>query len=151
MPIRQEIRTMDNRYQLVSPCGVNCGDCPAYLAKSDPLMLKKMLSLGFSGETLPCPGCRSVKGKCLVIGGDCETYKCFEKRRINYCYECDAFPCDKFNPAVDKASLEVQNLKVFNLCFIQKHGTAKWLQKSAEIKKRYFLGKLVYGKGPQLQ
>lgn len=137
-----------DKITMVSPCGVNCGDCPAHLAGENAAMKERMLSLGFKEETLPCPGCRNLKGKCPVIGGECDTYTCFDKKGITFCYECDGFPCDRFIPAVDKVDRAVQNLKVFNLCFIQRQGLEKWLDKASEIKKKYYKGKLVYGKGP---
>ena len=141
---------MDDAERLVSPCGVDCGDCPAYKSKDDPAIMRHLLSLGFKKETLPCPGCRPLKGKCPVIGGNCDTYACFEKKKIAFCYECVEFPCGRFLPAVDKAAAAVQNLKVFNLCCIQKHGLKQWLKSAADNKKRYYQGKLIYGKGPQL-
>ena len=135
---------------LVSPCGIYCADCPAYKAKDDPVMMRKMLTYGFSKKSLPCPGCRPLKGKCPVIGGSCETYDCFEKKNITFCYECKEFPCSRFEPTADKAAAAMQNTKCFNLCYIQKHGLDTWLANTVEIKKRYFQGKLVYGKGPVL-
>jgi len=135
---------------LASPCGVDCSDCAAHRAKDDPAVMAKMIELGFKKETLPCPGCRPLKGKCPVIGGDCETYKCFAARNISFCYECADFPCDKLLPAADKAAFAIHNLKIYNLCFIKRSGLKAWQEASVAIKQKYFQGKLVYGKGPQI-
>lgn len=134
--------------KMVSPCGVDCADCIAHLALENTPERRRLLSLGFNEEGLPCPGCRPLKGKCPVIGGSCATYECFEKKGIDFCYECAEFPCDYLTPAADKAERALQNLKVFNLSCIRNQGLEKWKAKAKSAKNKYFSGKLVYGKGP---
>lgn len=134
--------------KMVSPCGVDCADCIAHLALENTPERNRLIVLGFKAKDLPCPGCRPLQGKCPVIGGSCETYACFEKKGIMFCYECGEFPCVRLNPAADKADRALQNLKVFNLCCIEKQGLEKWLSGAKEAKKKYFSGKLAYGKGP---
>jgi hypothetical protein len=138
-----------NDIKMISPCGVDCADCAAHRAGNDPAAMDIMLSLGFKKETLPCPGCRELKGNCPVIGGHCETYACFEKKGQNFCYECAQFPCVLLAPTADKAATAIHNIKLFNLSYIQKHGVKAWNAIKSDIKKRYFQGKLIYGKGPQ--
>lgn len=135
---------------LVAPCGIPCVNCPAYKAKDDPAYIDYMVERGFKRESLPCAGCRPLKGNCPIIGSTCETYTCFAEREIDFCFECPEFPCAKLNPAADRANTLVHNMKVFNLCCIKQQGLAKWLEKVPEIKQRYFNGKMVIGKGPQL-
>jgi hypothetical protein len=143
---------MDNeKVVMVSPCGVDCEDCIAHLAKENTPERTRLLGAGFKAETLPCPGCRPLQGKCPVIGGSCETYACFEKKGITFCYECSQFPCDKLTPSADKAERALQNLKVFNLCCIQKQGLDAWKAKAKIAKQKYFTGTLIYGKGPILK
>jgi len=140
-----------NGITLVAPCGINCSDCGAHLVKDNPVLIERLLASGARKESLPCAGCREVKGNCPVIGSTCETYICIEKRGFDFCYECPEFPCAKLNPAVDRANTLPHNTKVFNLCFIQRHGLAKFLEKAPEIKQRYYQGKMEIGKGPQLK
>ena len=138
-----------NETTQVAPCGINCGGCEAYLAKDDPIVSDRLLAGGFKKEKLPCTGCRVSKGKCVVIEATCETYACITGRGFEFCFECPDFPCSKLNPAADKASVLPHNTKVFNLCFIQRHGLAKFLKEAPEIKRRYYIGKMEIGKGPQ--
>jgi hypothetical protein len=142
---------MDKRLELISPCGLDCADCPAYRAKEEPALMQKMVSMGFKKEHLPCPGCRPMKGACAVIEGKCNTYSCFEKRGIKFCHECAEFPCVRYTPAADKASASYHNLRVFNLSFMRTHGFKRWLESAAEIKKLYFHGKLEFGRGPVIK
>ncbi len=135
---------------LVSPCGGYCGDCPAYKVKDDP-SLKEMLLKRVNWNGVPCQGCRPLKGRCQFVEGTCETYACAERRGVNFCFECPDFPCVKFNPAADKADILPHNIKVFALTYIQRHGIEKWKEKTAEVKKRYFFGKMAIGKGPRVE
>jgi hypothetical protein len=140
-----------NEMSLVAPCGINCGDCEAYLAKDNPALMDKLLAGGFKKERLPCSGCRVVEGQCMAIDGTCETYACIVGRGFEFCFECPDFPCTKLNPAADRANVLPHNTKVFNLCFIQRQGLVKFKEKAPEIKQRYYRGKMEIGKGPQLK
>lgn len=75
---------------------------------------------------------------------------CYSGRKINFCYECDEFPCRKLHPAADRAEILPHNLKVFNLCTIKNSGIEEFLDRSTEIKLRYFKGKIQVGNGPQM-
>ncbi len=134
---------------LVAPCGGYCGDCPAYKVKDDP-SLKEVLAKKINWNGVPCPGCRPSKGKVQFVDGTCETYACISKRGHDFCFECVDFPCSKFNPAADRADVLPHNIKLFALCYIKQHGVDKWKEKTSEVKQRYYRGKMVIGKGPQL-
>lgn len=136
-----------------APCGIDCSDCGLFKAKDDPALMEALAARGLKKEkeTLHCPGCRPSKGNCPVIEGVCPTYLCIEKRGFEFCYECPDFPCGKLNPAADRADVLPHNLKVFNLCFIQRHGLEEFLKKAPEIRRRYFRGKMVIGQGPQVE
>ncbi len=136
---------------LVAPCGIYCGDCPAYLANANPALLEHLVAKGFKREKFPCAGCRPLKGNCPAIESTCETYTCAAKHEINFCFECPEFPCAKLNPAADRADILPHNLKTFNLCYIQNQGLDKWLEKASEIKQRYYRGIMEIGRGPQLK
>ncbi len=135
---------------LVAPCGTYCGDCGAYKVKNDP-SLKEMLVKKVNWNGIPCPGCRPSKGNVQFVDGTCETYACISKRGHDFCFECAEFPCSKFNPAADKASDLPHNIKLFALWYIKQHGADAWKKKTAEVKQRYFRGKMKIGKGPQME
>ncbi|HEX2954978.1 MAG TPA: DUF3795 domain-containing protein [Bacillota bacterium] len=135
---------------LAAPCGIACGECPAYKAKDNPAIMEAMVAKGIPREKLPCPGCRAGQGDCPVIEGDCATYQCVESRGVEFCFECKEFPCTKLCPASDRANILPHNTKVFNLCYIKEQGLERWLEKASEIQKRYYVGKMVVGQGPQI-
>jgi hypothetical protein len=41
-------------------------------------------------------------------------------------------------------------MKIYNLCTIKRDGVEAFVEKSSEIKKRYYAGIMEIGKGPQL-
>ncbi len=135
---------------MVAPCGLLCSDCAVYKVKDDPALMEVLIKK-VNRKVVPCPGCRTIKGKSQFIDHTCATYACVSKRGFDFCYECPDFPCDMLNPAADRAADLPHNIKTFNLCCIKEQGLVKWLQKAPEIKQKYFSGKMALGKGPQLK
>lgn len=141
---------MPDATDLIAPCGIWCGGCSLYLAKDRPELKEMLLKHGVREEQLPCPGCRAVDGNCPHLEGRCDHYACAQDKGVAYCFECDDFPCTKLHPAADRADSLPHNLKMYAQCYIQRHGAAAYLAKLPELRKRYFAGKISYGKGPLL-
>lgn len=136
---------------MVAPCGLLCSDCGVYKVKDDPSLRGMLIAKNMDWKGTPCQGCRSIKGKSQFIEGTCPTYACVTERGFDFCFECPEFPCAKLNPTADRAADLPHNIKVFNLCCIKGQGLDTWLRNAAEIKKKYFYGKMALGKGPQLK
>jgi hypothetical protein len=143
--------TMNDEHLMVAPCGINCGLCECRTAKDNPALLSYLVSVGIREDRLPCGGCREIKGACPVLEVECDTYRCISERGLTFCYECSDFPCSRLNPAADRAQQLPHNTKVFNLCYIQRQGLTKFLEKSTDIRERYFKGKMAIGRGPELE
>lgn len=136
---------MDYR-QMTSPCGLDCFNCPMYLA-NDNAELRTTISQKrrLSYEKTKCEGCRNSEGIILFQGDTepCDIYRCTNQKGIGYCYECDDFPCDHLHPYSDQASVRQHNTKLFNLCLIKKMGLEQWANtKAKRVKETYFKGKL---------
>lgn len=131
--------------QLTAPCGIDCFNCPAYLANVDELVRSKVSeALGVSREEAICSGCRSEKGtiKCLRMTHPCNVFQCITTKSYQFCYECSDFPCDYLHPYADKASQRPHNTKVFNLCLIRKMGVESWAKsKAKDVRETYFRAK----------
>ena len=139
------------RERLVAPCGIDCGLCELYTWKDDQRLYSYLLSRGIPQEKIPCAGCRDIKGECPVIGGTCATYLCVTEKKVDFCFDCNEFPCARLNPSADRADILPHNLKVFNLCTIQRKGLDSFIEHSPDFKKRYYKGKMQIGNGPQLE
>lgn len=74
-------------YPLLSACGLNCGLCPRY----------------HTDGTSRCPGCAgegfwSKHPSCGIIS--C----CCRHGEIEYCFQCDAYPCKRYDGAASADS-----------------------------------------------
>ena len=55
------------------------------------------------------------------------------------CGDSEEFPCDNLHPYADKADTLPHNVKVFNLCLINKMGLEKWAKsKAVNVRRTYF-------------
>lgn len=138
------------RLDLVAPCGIDCGICELYTCKDNPDLMNAMIERGIPKDKIPCAGCRGVDGNCPVIAEKCKTFTCVAEKEVEYCHECDEFPCNKLQPSADRSNILPHNMKVFNLCKIANLGVEKFVDQSSEIKRRYYTGKMAVGNGPQI-
>ena len=131
--------------QMTSPCGLDCFNCPMYLANENH-ELRSAISknLNIPIEKAVCKGCRNENATIPFLNWTepCDIHKCIEQKEINFCCDCSDFPCDYLQPYADRAAEFPHNTKVFNLCLIKKMGLEAWATDKAEsVKKTYFKGK----------
>ena len=130
--------------QMTAPCGLDCFNCPVYLACEDEgLRTRISQNMGVPVEQASCRGCRNERGTIPFLGMSepCSVYKCTKEKGIDFCCDCSDFPCDHLHPYADKASLLPHNTKVFNLCLIKKMGLEAWAEtKAKSVKSKYFKG-----------
>ena len=131
--------------QMTAPCGLDCFNCPMYIASQNEEMRKKISErMNLPMEKAMCHGCRNEDGIIDFLGWTepCHVYQCIKKKNYDFCCECDDFPCDHLHPYADRANEVPHNTKVFNLCLIKKMGIEKWAkEKAGEVKSTYFKGK----------
>ena len=131
--------------QMTSPCGLDCFNCPVYLANENEVLRDAVSKrLGLPREKCVCAGCKNEKGiiGILTATEPCNVYKCIQKKGYSFCFECADFPCDYLHPYADQAGSKPHNTKVFNLCLIKKMGLENWAEKKAKkVKDTYFKAK----------
>ena len=136
-------------HEMTAPCGLDCFNCHFYLAKEDNEARKTVEQMsaqyGIPLEIMQCDGCRAHDGQIPIqkhVFGDahrCAAYECSKSKGVDFCGECDAFPCDHLHPYADKASELPHNTKVFNLCLINKMGVDQWAEsKASKVRETYF-------------
>jgi len=137
-------------FELTAPCGIDCFNCELFGENITPEMQKRIAAYrNQPPETVRCLGCR--ESGCLIIPGECATKSCIASKKIDFCYQCDEFPCNRLHPCFDKSEKFPQNFKLFNLCRIRAVGLERWAEEEAgEIRRRFFAGKLEIGNGPQI-
>lgn len=142
--------TDTERLSMVAPCGIDCGICELHTLTKNDELYEQMVQRGISPDLLPCPGCRAIEGKCPVKPVACATWKCVKDNELEFCSACTDFPCNRLQPCADRADILPHNLKVFNLCLINQIGLKAFVEKSLEVKLKYYKGKIDVGNGPQL-
>ena len=103
---------------LIAPCGIYCGGCPLFLARTDDDLRQKIAKArGASEDKLVlCAGCRTMRGKVSSSGeAVCSTYVCAISKNVEFCYQCTDFPCLKLAPCADRAQEIPYNTKIYNL------------------------------------
>ena len=127
---------------MTAPCGLDCFNCPVYLAADNrELRAKISAGSGVPAEKVVCRGCREEGGTIPFLGmaEPCSVYKCTAQRGIAFCCDCPDFPCDNLHPYADRASEVPHNTKVFNLCLIKRMGLQAWAETRAKgVKRTYF-------------
>jgi len=136
----------DKERMLIAPCGIYCGNCVLYRAHTDQALREKIAQrLGIPAKKVPvCIGCRPAKGNIKVAEGTpiCDTYACaVNNKRVEFCYQCEDFPCLKLAPCADRAQEIPHNTKVYSLVLLQKLGVDAWLEGYETLLRRYFRGK----------
>jgi len=138
-----------NYYQVTAPCGLDCFNCHFYLAREDEEARKKVeqisVQYGIPLEIMRCDGCRAHDGQIPLqkhLFGEahrCAAYECAKRKKMDFCGDCDEFPCDFLHPYADKSAELPHNTKVFNLCLIKKMGVEKWAEsKASKVRETYF-------------
>jgi hypothetical protein len=140
---------MKDKKPLTAPCGLDCFHCEIY---EDNLTsdLAQVIheKFGVPKEAIPCRGCRQQDGKHFHLPEKgCATLNCVKAKGVEFCCNCDDFPCLLLAPTADGASRYPHNMKVYNLCRIKHVGIERWIEESGQIRKKYFTGKFVVGKG----
>ncbi len=144
---------MTSKKALTAPCGLDCFNCELHEANLTEALSKLIHEkLGVPTAEIPCKGCRLQDGKHYHLPKEgCATLDCFKTKEIDLCCECVDFPCALLAPTADGAKMYPHNMKVYNLCRIKKIGIDRWVDEAGHIRKQYFKGKFVVGKGQAVE
>jgi len=136
----------DQERALIAPCGIYCGACRRYQARTDKALRKQIAEQKGVPveEVFVCAGCRPLRGRVNMAGGEptCETYACaVDDKKLEFCYQCEDFPCSKLAPCLDWAQVSPHNTKIYSLIWLQKYGVDALIEKYPGLLKQYRQGK----------
>lgn len=119
--------------QTAAVCGLLCKSCVIYIAtkeKNTALLNRIAGSLQLTKEQVQCQGCRSnvLSGHCQV----CHFRACSINKEIEFCSECNEYPCPQLKEFQTKMPHRVELFK--SLDRIKEAGWEKWY---AEIVSRH--------------
>lgn len=105
-------------YNLIAPCGMNCGICKAHLRLNNP-----------------CHGCNFIEQNRPKTREHCRLRLC-EKRKGKFCYYCTEFPCDRLKRLDNRYRTRYNMSEIDNLKYIRNNGIKKFME--AECRKWVF-------------
>lgn len=74
-------------------CGLYCGGCAILLANREGTVEEIARAEGVQPEELRCHGCKTEVVATFCT--DCYMKECAERRGIEFCIECDEYPCER--------------------------------------------------------
>ena len=81
------------KYRYDSPCGLYCGSCGSLLATMEGKIEERAKEWGMKPEDVVCHGCLSEHTASFCNA--CEFKDCAKAKGIEYCFECNEYPCQK--------------------------------------------------------
>lgn len=136
------------KYDLVAPCSDYCGGCGQYnglISETAKQMIEFarlyafefrsegafdfkqfMKGLAWFIENAKCPGCQQGGGP-----AGCEVKKCCFEKGLRICFECEEFPCAKFEKYADPDTQDRYNR-------FREIGFEKWVQEQVQKTKEGF-------------
>ena len=105
--------------KLIAPCGMNCRICIAFFGYTMSGKKRKM----------KCIGCNPSGKSCAHLKKYC---KKLTKKEIEYCYECNDFPCKQIQKLDDKYRKRFDYSTIYNLRYIKEKGIEKFLENQEE-------------------
>lgn len=101
--------------QLIAPCGMNCAICSSYLAYKNNITRAR-------GKITHCKGCRPRNKQCAFLKKQCIDNLKLLKGKVDFCYECNCFPCDRLKHLDERYQCEFGMSMIENLMNIKEKG-----------------------------
>lgn len=102
--------------QLLGYCGLNCAECPAYVAKqTDDQELRVKTAQEWSSDdfavspdSLNCDGCTTTTGTRWTWCDQCAVRTCASERDVATCATCPDYGCDTLESFLQMAGEEAR-------------------------------------------
>jgi hypothetical protein len=109
------------KWETCAYCGIECTECPAYIAKQkddDTLREKTAAKWGASPEfpvspsDINCDGCKSKEGMHFKFCSVCKIRACASEKEVKTCAHCANFSCETLEEFMKQAPEDLwKNLK----------------------------------------
>ncbi|MCK4421756.1 DUF3795 domain-containing protein [candidate division WOR-3 bacterium] len=94
---------MRQENKMIAVCGLDCSVCDIFQASNNTEIARKIVDwfkkerkVEVKIEDICCSGCKGDRTK--HWSPDCWILKCcVDKKGLEFCYECEYFPCEKLN------------------------------------------------------
>lgn len=93
--------------KIISACGLDCAQCKIYLAPDNPGIADRLVRMfdnmwdKVKPEDFHCSTCRGAISECWTK--ECWIrYCCINDKKLEYCYQCQEFPCKRLEEQAKK-------------------------------------------------
>ena len=111
-----------------SYCGIYCGSCIIRLAhvQNRPQSIPEPWKTWSKGMDLECHGCKSdyVYQNCA----GCKMRSCAKEKRVDYCFTCEDFPCDKIPEKGPSDHFPHHKLALRHRYLLEENKVTEWLE-----------------------
>ena len=149
------MKNNDSKEWLISVCGLNCAKCNIYLAAHGDKKLmnkiiewfKKEMNKDIKPNQITCEGCRGSLD--VHWSPYCKIMLCAREKEIQYCFQCDDFPCSLINEfssdGVPHHERTVKNMKRIKKSGLM-HGlkSRKRKEKSSSVRRIFVPKSIIY-------
>ena len=102
---------------MISLCGLDCSKCKIYLAPNNSKIAQRLVRIfdkmweDVSPEDFHCSTCRGEISECWT--SECWIRDCCVKdKKLDYCYQCQDFPCNGLNERANTSKRYSKALKM---------------------------------------
>jgi hypothetical protein len=89
--------------RMIAFCGLDCYECPAYIAtRADDDKKREELAEKWSSEEyklkkedIDCDGCLASEGRLMTFCRECEVRSCGAEKSVDNCGRCEDYGCEK--------------------------------------------------------
>ena len=113
---------LEDKTELIAPCGMNCAICSRYLSYVNNLKRSQ------------CAGCRPGNVSCSYLFEKCSGINGALRGNANacFCFECDQYPCKQINRMDDRYRSNYGMSVKDNLARINRIGIAKFAEEQCK-------------------
>ena len=117
---------------LTAVCGLFCPACTLFIgtAEDEPQRLKAVADVYHTTpDVWECHGCRSEK-RSYFCKNECKMVDCAKEKGIDFCVECDEYPCDELRAFKEKRPHRIELWEAQER--IKAVGYAQWFAEMVE-------------------
>ena len=119
-----EPRVPADGYRYDSYCGIFCGACDTLIANEQGGVAVLAREWKRTQDELKCRGCKTDVNS--VFCRNCEIRRCAQLKRVEFCCECSAYPCERL-VAFRNDKHPHHSVVLRNLDEVRSTDSARWL------------------------
>ena len=125
-----EQKSEEPEFRFDSYCGIHCGSCFVMLGYTQNRDDTVPEQWNIKDAELKCHGCKSedIFENCK----GCPRRPCAEEKGLDFCFQCDEYPCEIYKVASEKYHLAHHEVAQEKIIILKEQGLDAWLKYQKE-------------------